>query len=280
MVYQTDEAAKLRRQRSEQAIKLAMQGRWEEAAAVNRAILEMTNNRDGDAYNRLGRALMALGRNREARDAYGQALKLDPANQIARKNLAVLDKSLEAEANAPREHADPSLFVEETGKTGMTMLQRPRRETLMRMTSGERVYLRPEGNRLGATNAAGEPIGDIETRIALRLIRLMQGGNQYAAAISQMGHDNARIIIKETYQHPSQAGRLSFPPAGPDGTPRPYTRDGLIRYDDEDEEVLEEIEAGEGWDTDGETTDQGDVSLLDYQKVQERTADDESLFDE
>src|SRR5207302_598088 len=147
----------------------------------------------------LGRALMALGRNRAARDAYSRALQLDPTNQIARKNLAILEKKVEAEAeaaapSAPREHADPRLFVEETGKTGLTVLQHPQRETLMRMTPGERVYLRPDRNRLIAQSAGGEVIGDIETRIALRLIRMMQSGNEYGAAISQMGHDTARII--------------------------------------------------------------------------------------
>lgn len=283
MVYQTDEVSRLRRQRTEQAIKLAMQSRWEEAVTVNQSILEMTGNRDGDAFNRLGRALMALGRFREAYDAYGSALRIDPTNQIAKKNLAILEKKVEVDgqsAATPREYVDPKLFVEETGKTGTTALVNPNREAVSHMTPGERVYLRRDGNLLLAENAAAQVIGQVEPRIALRLIRLMDGGNEYAAAISQVSHDNARIIIKETFQHPSQAGRLSFPPVGLDGSPRPYTREGLVRYDDEDEEVLEETEVGEGWETDGEAQDQGDVTLLDYQKAQEHVDDDERVYDE
>jgi tetratricopeptide (TPR) repeat protein len=283
MVYQTDESTRLRRQRADQAIKLAMQGRWDDAVAVNRSIIELTGGRDVDAFNRLGRALMALGRNREALDAYASALQLDPANQIAKKNVATLEKKIETQPEATtgrRSDVDPSLFVEETGKTGVTLLQHPRRETLSHMTVGERVLLKREGNLLLATNVAGEVIGQVEPRIALRLNRLMDGGNEYAAAIAQLSGDQTRVIIKETFQHPSQAGRLSFPPAGADGQPRPYTREGLVRYDDEDEELLEETELGEGWETDGEAQDQGDVTLLDYQKAHEREERDESLFDE
>lgn len=283
MVYQTDELARLRRQRSEQAIKLAMQSRWEEAVTVNLSILELTNQRDGDAFNRLGRALMALGRYRDAREAYSRALKLDPTNQIARKNLATLEKKAEDEAPVPavaRDYVDPKLFVEETGKTGITALQRPNKGALAHMTAGERVHLRRDGNVLLAENGAGELLGQIEPRIAFRLLRLMQGGNEYAAAISQLGNETARVIIKETFQHASQAGRPSFPSAGLDGTPRPYTREGLVHYDDEDEEVIEEIESGEGWDTDGEEKDGGDVRLLDYQKTQEHDDRDGSEFDD
>jgi len=230
-----------------------------------------------------GTGLHGARAHREARDAYGRALQIDPTNQIARKNAAILDKKVEAEPEAsaaPRSDVDPSLFVEETGKSTNTTLQRPHREVLARMAPGERVYLKREGNLLVAQNAAGEVAGQIEPRIALRLNRLMDGGNEYAAAVSHLSGDTARVIIKETYQHPSLAGRLSFPPVGTDGSPRPYTREGLVRYDDEDEEVPEDVEPGEGWDSEGEGQGQGDVTLLDYQKAHEREDREDSPFDD
>ncbi|HEY7376308.1 MAG TPA: tetratricopeptide repeat protein, partial [Polyangia bacterium] len=172
MVYQTDELARMRRQRSEQAIKAAMQSRWEEAVQLNQQIIEMTQGRDGDAFNRLGRALMAIGRYRDAREAYGRALQIDPTNQIARKNYASLQQKAQDEApSAPRDYVDPRLFVEETGKTGVTALVRPQREALSHMTAGERVVLRRDGNQLFADNAAGDLLGQIEPRLALRLLR-------------------------------------------------------------------------------------------------------------
>ena len=77
---------RLRRQRSKQAIALAMEGRWQEAVAANRSIIESFPE-DVDAYNRLGRAYLELGEYSQAREAYRQAVELDPYNAIAKKNL-------------------------------------------------------------------------------------------------------------------------------------------------------------------------------------------------
>jgi len=273
MVYQqTNESARLRRQLTEQAIKAAMQNRWEDAVRLNQSIIDLTQGKDTDALNRLGRALMALGRLAEARDAYSKALQQDPANQIARKNLNALNAKLAQEANATpaEQHVDPRLFVEETGKTGVVALQQPRRELLALMTAGERVYLRRDGNTLLVTNARGEVLGQVEPRVGLRLIRLMEGGNEYIAAISQITAEGARIIIKETYQHPNNAGRLSFPPTGSEGLPRAYVRDSVWHRDEDEDETIDS-ENGDGWDAD---TDQGEpaesVRLIDFPRVAER----------
>ena len=62
MVFTADDRTRLfRQQRTQHAIQLAMQGQWQEAAAVNRAIIAVFPN-DVDAYNRLGKALTELGR--------------------------------------------------------------------------------------------------------------------------------------------------------------------------------------------------------------------------
>ena len=60
MAYQEERQLRLRRLHSKQAITLAMQGRWQEAVAANRRIIE-TFPDDVDAYNRLGRAYIELG---------------------------------------------------------------------------------------------------------------------------------------------------------------------------------------------------------------------------
>ena len=100
MAYQEEEQVRLRRQRSKQAIALAMQGRWREAIAANQEIIGSFPN-DFDAYNRLGRAYMELGEYAPAKEAYSQALELDPYNVIAQKNLRRLSY-LEGVKLAPR----------------------------------------------------------------------------------------------------------------------------------------------------------------------------------
>ena len=52
-------------------------------------------------------------------------------------------------------------------------------------------------------------------------------------------------MIKEIFQHPSQAGRPSFPARAADGF-RPYVRESVLKYErDEDEEDFEEDYPGE-----------------------------------
>ena len=125
MTYQqTDDRARVRRQRADRAIKLAMASQWQEAAQENQAILQLFP-RDVDAHNRLGKALTELGRYGDARTAYQRALELDGNNAIARKNLQRLQALGEAApppVDGGRQKVDPDLFIEETGKTGVTLL--------------------------------------------------------------------------------------------------------------------------------------------------------------
>jgi tetratricopeptide (TPR) repeat protein len=270
VAYQTEERARLRRQKAELAIQLALQSRWEEAVAVNRGILSLYPS-DIDAWNRLGKALAELGRYQEAREAYSKALELDSTNAIARKNLARL-ATLSEEAPAhpePKQQLDPQLFIEETGKTGVTTLHRVDQEVLARMTAGDRLELRPQGNVLVADNTRGEYVGEVEPKLGLRLIKLMEGGNQYAAALASLADATGRVIIKEVYQHPSQAGRPSFPATTAEVI-RPYIKESILKYGaEEDEGATEDAEeGGEEWE--GETEAQeGDVRLHDYQQATE-----------
>ena len=79
----------LGRRWKEQAIELALLGRWDEAAQMNLRILELFPD-DLSAQNRLGKAYSELGRLEEAVVAYEESLKKQPSNPIARKNLAAL----------------------------------------------------------------------------------------------------------------------------------------------------------------------------------------------
>lgn len=248
MQYQPEEKTKVRRQRTEQAIGLAMQSRWEEAVQTNREIIEMFPT-DVDAFNRLGKALTELGRYTEARDSYQKALEIDPNNAIAKKNLSRLMNLTDVQAVpvAVQERVNPRLFIEEMGKTGLTMLMNPAaKNVLAKMSAGDTVFLRINGKTLIAENTRGEYLGVVEPKLSLRLINLMSGGNKYSAAITSLADNQVRIIIRETYQHPSQIGKVSFPSKGADGF-RPYIKESVIKYEleEEDEEGMEEEEESE-----------------------------------
>ena len=247
---QTEEQEPQRKKRVlvDQAIALAMQNRWEEAARTNQDILKLTPN-DVDALNRLGRSLNELGRYREAKDAYAQAVKLDPLNSIAQRNLSRLSALKTDAAPAPAgEKLDPRLFTTETGKTGVTVLARSApRDVLAKMAVGDQVSLVIDGRVLQVANSRREVLGRVEPRLAQRLISLMTGGNRYVAALISLD-DGVRVLIREIYQHPKMVGRVSFPTRGDTAGVRAYIRGSLVRSgvddDDDDETYNEDSEAG------------------------------------
>jgi tetratricopeptide (TPR) repeat protein len=207
-----------------------MANRWEEAVKANRAVIALFPN-DADSYNRLGKALMELGRYNEAKKTYKKALELDGTNQIAKKNLERLGTLAKAgRTQAETTQVDPKLFIEEMGKSAVIALKQTESNALAKLSAGDRVELRLHGATLAVETPAGEFIGAVEAKLGLRLMKLMDGGNRYAAGVTSLTADECRIIIKETYQDPSLAGRPSFPTATTADSLRAYTKESLIHY--------------------------------------------------
>lgn len=245
--------ARLRRQQTKEAIALAMQGRWQEAVAANKAIIEVFP-KDVNAYNRLGKSLTELGQYEEAKAAYSKALEISPKNSIARKNLRRLSLLKEVKPSRGMDHhkAAPHLFIEEMGKTGIASLKQPAsREALAKLAAGDPVHLRVSGKSVIVENDRGDYLGKVESKIGMRLAKLIAGGNRYTAAITSLADHEVKIIIKEIFQHPGQAGRPAFPAKEPEDF-RPYVRDSILKYDLEDEETFEDMEDASEWEEEAE----------------------------
>ena len=233
-----EEKARLKKQWTDLAIQQAQTGQWEEAVVTNKNILQLFPF-EPDAYNRLGKAYSELGQYVEARQAYSQTLKYSPSNTIAKKNLDRLSQLQEepVQLHTGTERIDPRLFIEETGKTGMTeLLNIGSPSVIAKVGVGDRVQLHVIGHTLLVRNTAGEDIGQLEPRLANRLINFMEGGNRYAAAILGLDNGHVRLIIREEYQHPNMFGKVSFPSQGGGDTIRAYIKDSMLRYDREDDE--------------------------------------------
>jgi hypothetical protein len=256
-----------RRQLSQQAISLAMQSRWQEAAELNHRIVEMKSD-DSQAYNRLGKAYTELGRISDARAAYEEALRADPANLIAQRNLERLSRINESEVQELLRKAgqklDPTFFMEETGKTGVTLLDEVAESDLLAtLTAGDQVQLEERDGRLVATAMDGTALGYVEERLATRLIRLMNTGNKYQAGIVGVDGTVVRIIIRETMQSPENSGRISFPPrVSSEALPRPYLRGRAVARssDEEDDDDLE----GDSRDPDADDDEEEDPSAFGF----------------
>lgn len=246
MADREEDKARVQRKASQEAIALAMQSRWQEAIVVNQNIIDNFPT-DIDAYNRLGRAYTELREFAKAREAYGKTLELYPENSIAQKNLNRLSKLRETKVPIREERREvaPSLFIGEMGKAGVVNLQNlAPDEVLAQMAAGNRVNLKVRNGQLIVEDEAGEYLGMVEPQHGLHLAKLMEGGNKYTAAVVSMDHEKARILVRETFQHPSQSGRLSFPVKAMEGF-QPHVRDTLLRHSALEEEAFEETEYAE-----------------------------------
>ena len=274
-MFQEEQQVQVKRRQSERAVQLAMANRWEDAVTANRAILDVFPN-DTDSYNRLGKALMELKRYPAAKKAYKKALGLDETNQIASKNLVritALAKAGAVESKAAK--ADPALYIEEMGKTALTTLPAVDPDVLIKLTAGDSLELKKKRSELIVQTAGGDAIGSIEPKLRSRMLKLLDGGSEYAAAITSLDGGACRIIIKETLRDPSQAGP-SFATAIATEKVRAYTKDSLIQRGTKDEEAAkargtersEEDAEGEDWE-DESIAQEGTVSISAALKAEE-----------
>lgn len=210
--HKVEDKEKIKRDQVKKAVALAKQSRWEEAAALNQAILD-DFPQDLEACNRLGKSLSEMGRNREARQAFEKALEISPRNSIAQKNLDRLTRiGDDAPFGASPTAVVPSVFIEESGAATVTSLVNlgpP--ERLAKLAPGHQVLLEIGGSVIKVTEASGDYVGQVEPRLASRLARLVQGGNKYEATVTSASSHALTIIVREVFNHPSLAGIVSFP---------------------------------------------------------------------
>ena len=251
---------KIKNDRAKKAVALAMKNRWEEAAAVNQTIVRDFPE-DIGSYNRLGKALSELGRNKEAQEAFRSVLKRSPNNSIAKKNLSRLMKL--DDADTPRATKTTSrraqTFIEESGNAGVTsLIKLAPPNTLLKLAPGDVVQLEPTGTGLNARDEAGAYIGQVEPRVGTRIARLAKGGNLYEASVTSVQEFELVVIIRETYKTPAQSGIVSFPSRG-GADYKVYVPSAVMGYEvgegDEEERELAAVAVKDWSDDDTEPGD-------------------------
>jgi hypothetical protein len=282
----TSEHLKPRSQYAEDAVQLAIAGKWDEAVKLNRFIIE-SFGADEEAQNRLGKALSELGKLKEAKASYEAALKINPMNSIAKKNAARINALLHQKEGLKvgGTRVDLNLFVEEMGKTVITTVDAPASTDMCsKVAAGDVAELRIEGDGIAAETSRGVRIGLLEAKLARRLIKFMRGGNRYQAGVTSCESNTVKLIVRETYQDPHFAGKPSFPMRRKREVEfRPYTKESLITRgvevfadDEEGEEPI--VEAAESDDIEegmhavedeGETIDFSDEADGDLEEEDE-----------
>jgi tetratricopeptide (TPR) repeat protein len=244
-----DERMRLRKRLLERAVELSTTNQWEDAIATNRQLLQL--GQDAESFNRIGKAYLELGRFEESHAAYEDALRLNPSNVIARKNITRLSDLANLEGRGVREelrnYADPQLFIIETGKTALTTLTNvASRQSSLRLVSGEEVELQYGDKTVSVVDGEGYVIGQLEPLLAQRLIELHQDGkgNRYSAAIANLDGNQIKVLIREIFQTPEHRNTVSFPGklGGDIAHFRTYIRDLPSRYELDGDDLLEDEE--------------------------------------
>jgi hypothetical protein len=239
-------------------------------------LLERTP-RDAEAQNRMGRALLELNDPAGAQDAYTAALKIDPANIIARRNLQRLDL-LRHQSTTKKKKDDETahyiprtlVFIEEVGKTWVDEVVNPvSMEELADVSSGEQLELTVKAKRLFVSRHGGKRLGEVEAKTAERLIELMGKGNRYEVYALGLSSKSLRIILREVYRDTAKTNIVSFPRQV--SATRAYLRErDLLRQrdendfffaDDDDEELEEEESTAEPGEEDESAEQESDTFI-------------------
>lgn len=201
-----------------EALDASLESRWDEALRLNDEFLARFP-RNADALNRKGRAYIELGQYTEAREAYSEALKADPANMIARRNLQRLE-TLYNSSESPQSNNDDAVskipraavFVAETGKTWIDELADAADPAVLADVSpGDKVVISIEDGRAVVRTEHGVRLGEIELRIGGRIARLMEAGHEFEAYALGMAAQSLRVIIRETNRPEGSESVLTFP---------------------------------------------------------------------
>jgi len=257
------DVAKLKRGKVREAIQFALSGRWREAILPNQEILHHFPD-DLESLNRLGKAFLEIGNYPKARESFGKVLSLSPHNSIAKKNLNRLSHlPVYSSVSQKDKRVVPKLFLEETGKTGVTELRTVASESaLATVASGDVVKLEVDNNTLSVKSPAEDVLGYVEPKLGSRLAKLVRQGNEYEVAVLNVNFDSISVIIKEVYRNPNSLGVCSFPATGKTKY-NAQIQDNLMSYEldaEPDEESRENPIAM--WTDDGEEVVERDSGIL------------------
>ena len=281
----TTEHLKPRSQYAEDAVQLAIAGKWDEAVKLNKFIID-NFGADEETQNRLGKALSELGKLKEAKASYEAALKLNPMNSIAKKNAARINALLHQKEGLKvgGTRVDLNLFVEEMGKTVITTVEAPPAVDISsKVAAGDVAELKIDGDGIAAVTSRDVRLGQLEPKLARRLIKFMRGGNRYQAGVTSVDGSAVKLIVRETYQDPRFAGKPSFPMRRKREVEfRPYAKESLLARevevftDDEEEgaEVIAEEAAADDME-EGMHAVEDEGEALDFSEDADAEEDDE-----
>jgi tetratricopeptide (TPR) repeat protein len=265
------------------AEELAQRGEWARAARVNQHRLRIAEH--PQAWMRLGRAFLGLGRADRAAEAYQRAAALGATDYAA---VRLLDRCFASAAAA-----DGGFFVLDPGRSvivsvpiehlgGVLPLAGTRLD--IEITDRSTVVLR--------AGAAVIDLDAVDSALSRRIAWLHSIGHCCAAAIARYIGDRVEIIISEIEQRAETMDVTAFPGAGVGIDRGQMDWESALEGDgddvdveadltDEEEDLFSEADADETGDDDVETIEDDDEDALgDDDAIAADDIDPEEIGDE
>jgi len=195
----------------DQAIKCALNNNWKEAIQINQSILEENPN-DIDALNRLGYSYLKYQQLKKAKEIFEKVVSYDKTNPIALKNLKKIQAFSENKTNENGNiHNIDGLFIQETGKTKAIELRNlADKKILLLLETADEVNLVIKRSKVFVQKSDKTYIGMLPDDIGMRLISLINGGNEYRTCIMNADDKKVTIFVKEVKKSKKFANQPSF----------------------------------------------------------------------
>lgn len=200
---------------NDQAIDAALNSNWDVALKINKQIIK-ADPQNVDALNRQARAYMEMGKGNLAKKYYSEALKFDPYNPIAMKNLKII-KSFKPSSlgHVPSTNGysrlSPSLFLQEPGKTKIvSLLKVAEPQKLSQAFCGMRVEMVIKNRKITIVDLNGNYMGVLPDDTSHLMLRLLKGSNKYDLFIKSIKVNGLSVLIKEVYRSKRFKNQPSF----------------------------------------------------------------------
>lgn len=198
-------------QSKNQAIQTALLGDWQNATAINKALLN-DNPNDIEALNRLAFAFTVQGKVRRAKTIYKKVLEIDSLNPIALKNIKRLTAISPAKIKNLPLTSVKHAFIEENGKTKVVELVNvAQARILARLTVGQPLIISIKRLKIFIQDKARQYIGALPDDIGKRLIKFIKGGGEYEAYVKSANSHFVVIFIREIKKAHKFKDQPSFP---------------------------------------------------------------------
>ena len=201
---------------NEQAIDAALSSSWDIALKINKQTIKK-DPQNVDALNRQARAYMELGKSSLAKKYYSEALKFDPYNPIAIKNLKII-KSFKSNNKENQTHLagiapklSASLFLQEPGKTKIvSLLKVAEPQKLSMIYCGMPLEMVIKNRGITIVDANNNYLGVLPDDISHLILRLLRGGNKFGLFVKSIKVNGLSVLIKETYRSKRFKNQPSF----------------------------------------------------------------------